>query len=399
MDVSLTGNERGRSTVTRFRNLATFLVRNEMNVYWISCRGKRNILEKKKTNSINDYIFHSRLRSIYPLILTLFVLFLLLKNYSLKIICYFPSLREGLPSLFINLLSFGRISYFIDYMDLSSKILSSKPEIRFLEVLLEKLIVSKAKRISVISPFLNHWVRSLGVSPSAIHIIPLCISDIKAINETNYPNSSSLESKLYHIEISNEIKKWIQQIKLEQNSYLIGYQGSIHPYQGLEPLIVAFSDKKLYSFYLLLAGGADSDTRYENKIRDLIIQTNNAYSIDKIKITGYLQSKDIQPIISLFDYGIVPKPSSILNEATFPSKCLRYLIEGIPIIATPSGWLKELSMNTGGILIEGYSVDSMIKAILTINEKRRLDDNHLKYIHTKFSTTRILSKWVRFLEL
>ncbi|MFX0126497.1 MAG: glycosyltransferase [Candidatus Hodarchaeota archaeon] len=399
MDVSLTGSEQGRSTVTRFKNLATYFSLNEHNTYWISCRGDKKFLAKNKYNSINDFSFHSKLRTIYPLLLFFQILFLYFKKHPIKIISFCPSLREGLPPLFINLFSLNKVLYYIDYMDLSPYNLSLKPEIRFLEFLLEKTVIMRAKKISVISPFLTSWVRALGVSPNMIHLIPLSISDIKNDNEDIYTNNSiTFETKLNQIKISEEIKKWIQQVKTEPDSYLIGYQGSIHPHQGLDLLLAAFSDEKLNSFHLLLSGGASTKhTAYENKLGDQIKKINSNKPRDKIKITGYLRSKDIQPIISLFDYGIVPKPQSVLSEATFPSKALRYLIEGIPIVSTPSGWLKELTLSTEGLLTKGYTANLMVEALLSIKGKEKLKKEHKEYIYRNFNPNFILSKWIRFL--
>lgn len=397
MDVSLTGKEKGRSTITRFKNIANLLASKNVKVHWFSCRGKRRIISKKKFGSINDFSFHSKLRVIYPFIVFFFSYYFMLRHRFLKILCYFPSFREGFPSMLMNIVSNKKISYYLDYMDLSPKFRhTSSSNIRFLEGVLEKIITIKAKKVSVISSYLFHWVKSLGIPPERIQLIPLCTADIKKISEIDIPSPDSFVRNLEKIKISEEIISWINQIKSDDSSYLIGYQGVIAPHQGLEPVIAAFSDTRLGSYYLLLAGGANT-SYYENKIKQLIKRPNDENRAN-IRYTGYLRHEDIQLIISFFDYGIIPKPSTILSQATFPSKALRYLIEGIPIIATRSGWLKELIRETGGELIENNTMDSIIRTIQLIKQKRRLDADQWRYILSRFSTSKNLLAWLKLLE-
>lgn len=171
-------------------------------------------------------------------------------------------------------------------------------------------------------------------------------------------------------EIDNEYAREV--IAKLKDKKIILYQGIIHRERPLDKYIHAVDKLGNDYAFVVMSGG-------ENIYKD--IKSSNYYFIPYVKAPDHLQITS-HAYIGVLSYFPVPTDYSILN-ALFcaPNKTFEYAMFNIPMIGNDVPGLKYAFDTTGcGVCIEDFEVDSICKAIETIEDNyETMSKNAEKY--------------------
>ncbi len=213
---------------------------------------------------------------------------------------------------------------------------------RFFLFLIERYTVNVASRIIVVSGYLRNCLEKK---------YPDCISKI-----IEAENGANLEL----------MKPCSQQrargtLGLPDNSFIVGFVGHLHPWQGIECIIETLADlsHKYKEILLVVAGTGRDEAVYIEQASSLGIENH-------VLFLGGLPYKDISPVIAACDVCVAPGTSKKMfnYEIRSPLKVYEYLSCGRPVIA---GYLdileKYFHNNEIGFLIEPGDEDQLKNAI------------------------------------
>ncbi len=123
---------------------------------------------------------------------------------------------------------------------------------------------------------------------------------------------------------------------INTDSFVIGFVGHLHPWQGVDALIetVALLSKTRANVVAVLAGTADDISKYKKHAQVMGVEK-------KVLFLGAVPYKDIPVIISCFDVGVAPGAKTIDSNYVIrsPLKVFEYLANSKPVI---SGYLPSL---------------------------------------------------------
>jgi glycosyltransferase involved in cell wall biosynthesis len=143
------------------------------------------------------------------------------------------------------------------------------------------------------------------------------------------------------------------------------FAGSLIPEKGIEILLRAFAKVRdeLPSAQLRIAGYATS--AYEQTLRSL---TADLRITDQVTFCGYLE---VDSLIKEFAAATALVLPSFMDTA--PNAVAEAQVAGLPVVATRVGGIPEMiEDNVTGLLVEPYSVESLICGILRLLSDCRL---------------------------
>jgi len=163
------------------------------------------------------------------------------------------------------------------------------------------------------------------------------------------PTDSTLDNKKLRIQ------------KGKTNLFFLSVLDKYHSYKGLDRLIESMG--ALDSDYHLLVGGDGSEReKYENMANDQGVS-------DQITFLGYISDNQLPQYYTHSDCFVLPSTSS--EQEGFGLVLLEALACGTPVVTTDIvGVADEIKQKKElGLVIDEPSVDSLIKAIRSVNER------------------------------
>jgi glycosyltransferase involved in cell wall biosynthesis len=151
----------------------------------------------------------------------------------------------------------------------------------------------------------------------------------------------------------------------EDGPPILLFAGSLIPEKGIEILLRAFAKVRdeLPSAQLRIAGYATS--AYEQTLRSL---TADLRITDQVTFCGYLE---VDSLIKEFAAATALVLPSFMDTA--PNAVAEAQVAGLPVVATRVGGIPEMiEDNVTGLLVEPYSVESLICGILRLLSDCRL---------------------------
>lgn len=153
-----------------------------------------------------------------------------------------------------------------------------------------------------------------------------------------------------------------EQYGIEENDVVIMYSGRLVPEKGVRELIQAFlQNTESEKYKLVIMGsakyGSTVQDDYYMSLKRLIRDHEN-----RVVFTGYVSYEDVPKVYSIADIGIVP---SLCDEG-FCLVIVEFMLQGIPVIASDKGAIKELVDKNCGIMISCDSnfVNNISKSIV-----------------------------------
>ena len=155
------------------------------------------------------------------------------------------------------------------------------------------------------------------------------------------------------------------------DSTVIGFAGSMYPWQGLNILIEAFEKVCNKNIYLMIIGkDVDKEYRSMNKLKELA----NSIDTKKIIFTGSIPYEEMPKYLSSCDILACPTIESFNGEFHgSPTKLFEYMAMGKGIIASNLAQIGEiLEDNKNAILIEPGNKKQLAEVILKLTSDEKL---------------------------
>jgi glycosyltransferase involved in cell wall biosynthesis len=151
-------------------------------------------------------------------------------------------------------------------------------------------------------------------------------------------------------------------LNLPRNAFVIAFVGTLHPWQGISPLITAVAElhpSKSGEVHLLIAGTSPDQAKYEAEaaLRGLGRRAH---------FLGAIEYERVPEIISAADVSVAPgdPTQSIDYRIRSPLKIYEYLACGRPVIAGELDSIRGLFANNHvGFLVKPGSIRELVAAI------------------------------------
>lgn len=179
--------------------------------------------------------------------------------------------------------------------------------------------LDRSDRITTVSPSLVEKLKKYGYDAKLI---------TNGVNTDIFKPMNSREGK--------------RRLGLDDNSFVIGFTGSIERWYALDEVIKRFPEILNHGddARLLIVGGS-LFTDYEDELKELVKELGIT---DKVIFTGLIEYRELPEYISAMDLCLIPlSPSDWVNIA-LPNKFFEYSACGKPILSTP---IPDM-MKTGG---------------------------------------------------
>ena len=241
-----------------------------------------------------------------------------------------------------------------------------------LAVAAERLTLSRADAVLVISSALRDHVLSLGVERSHVQMIP---NGVDPLLFQPTPRDLSVRSRLGLGE-----------------GLVLGFVGGLRPWHGVEilPELLGRLAKRHPRLRLVIAGDGPLRAALEDAFRKKRLS-------GKVVFTGALPHEEVAAVIRQFDVAVAPYPR--LDHAFYfsPLKLFEYMACGVAVVAADLGQISEVVRHGRTGLL--YPPGNL--AVLTASCHRLLSDSKLrlmlgrsasKLIHTHYTWERNASR-------
>jgi glycosyltransferase involved in cell wall biosynthesis len=148
---------------------------------------------------------------------------------------------------------------------------------------------------------------------------------------------------------------------IDESDFVIGFVGQLHPWQGIEQLLMVLArlNTELPNVRLIVAGTSKDLAKYQK----LAIKLNVS---EQVYWLGAVAYEDIPEVIATFDVAVAPGDTreGVRFEMRSPLKVYEYMSCGKPVVAarlqTIEPYFKE---RQAGFMVPRGSVDEMVSAL------------------------------------
>ena len=196
-----------------------------------------------------------------------------------------------------------------------------------------------------------------------LETISMSLSDILVVINDNLRNTLSerfllKKKKIFVVKNAVNISR-VNQIKIDRNSLVFGYVGTISPIEGLDLLINAFNNlySKSFSNKLIIYGDGIAYANLKN------LSKNNPL----IQFKGKFNQSQIAEVYSTIDVVINPRINNYLTNSVTPLKPLEAMAYKKLVLASDVGGMKELiKHNKTGYIFKSGSIKSIEKIVCDV---------------------------------
>ncbi|WP_130449920.1 glycosyltransferase [Zhihengliuella halotolerans] len=215
---------------------------------------------------------------------------------------------------------------------------------------LEALVAREADQVLAITEEVRDELIRRGVSTDRIQLVPNAADPAK------------------FVPVSRD--RWLaSKLGIQPEHFVIGYAGSMVPYEGLDVLVDAFAKFAADNdeARLLLVGDGASFESLKGQVRDLGLS-------EKVLFTGRVESDEIPRYLSLFDVAPCPRISNLVTEMVSPLKPLEAMAAGIAVVGSDVAPLKHLLGEDGrrGLLFEAGNAEALAEKLAELFEDESL---------------------------
>lgn len=165
-----------------------------------------------------------------------------------------------------------------------------------------------------------------------------------------------------------------EQLKLENDDFLITMVARLHPIKGHELVFKALEQINQPKMKLLLVGDGPIEDSLKKKAKNLQVSK-------QVYFLGF--RNDVDEIYSASDVAIMASYSE-----SFPLALLEAANQGVPVISTEVGGVKQLVLQNNGWVVPVGSVTKIADALMMAYELRQANELHEmgKRLYTHAST-------------
>ena len=184
-----------------------------------------------------------------------------------------------------------------------------------------------------------------------------------------------------------------QHLAIGQNTFLVGYVGTMGMAHGLETLLDAASwlrQRDPRVLFLLIGEGAEKD-----RIKALALDRG----LTNVRFLDQQPRENIPAFISVCDASLVLLKKTDVFKTVIPTKMLEFMSCGSPVILGVDGQAREIVDEVGaGIVIEPENPEALMEAIERLAGdpilSRRLGNSGRQYIVRRFSRQRTAEDYI-----
>lgn len=327
------------------------------------------------------------------------------QNIGYKLSRIFRGIINKIPGVYIGNAYIARVKRMMNKLDLNNIdfiIVENCPE--FALVLKTKL---KSKLILHLHNDSLNKDTKLNKKIFDSYFKVLAISNFVAnrLKEIDKKNDDKVNVLYNGINLSKFDRKKYDPVKIRKrynisnSSKIVMFSGRLVREKGVKELIEAFIKIPMqYDIKLLIVGGLSySNNKEDCYIRELK-ELSKGYE-DRIIFTGFVNYDDIPQLYSIADIGIIP---SLCNDA-FNLTTVEFMQNGVPVIVSGNGAMKELITCDSGIVIDenGDFIEllksAIIRLLLDDNLRKSMGENAKKYV-AKFSKEIYCDKFNNYLK-
>jgi glycosyltransferase involved in cell wall biosynthesis len=206
-----------------------------------------------------------------------------------------------------------------------------------------KKVFSTSDKILAVSEGVASYLNSYPSSKNKIHVIPNGVNPDRFIENKKILDSTGDET------------------------FLIGFVGTLKPWHGLSTLVEAFEivyHQNSNTQLMIVGDGPEKN----NLIQDL--KERNLLSA--VKFTGSVPHSEIPSLLSSMDVAVAPYPK-IENFYFSPLKVFEYMAAGLPVVSSNIGQLSELIQNEYcGFLYRPGDSEALSKILLRLMKDPKL---------------------------
>ena len=217
----------------------------------------------------------------------------------------------------------------------------------------ERWTLTQADAVCVVSTELAKHVKSLGVKPSRIRVMPNGVDPALFCPAAKHPSQTSPTSPT----------------RPTENSPTLGFVGGLRPWHGVEvlPELLARLQKRHPGVRLVIAGDGQLRRSLEREFTKRGLK-------DSVTITGLLPHEEIPAVIRQFDVALAPYPKHDHDFYFSPLKLFEYMDCGVAVVAAKQGQVAEVVRHgQTGLLYPPGNLDA-----LTANCERLLNNPTLR---------------------
>ena len=238
---------------------------------------------------------------------------------------------------------------------------------------LETLVLRRAAAVVTISKGLRTEVLSRGVPVNRVTIIANAVDTDKLSRERCLGDRQSARERFSL-----------------RDQYILGYVGSLFPWEGLELLLRALCDVRAQNpdVGLLVVGGGPQ----ENELKEAAGRLGIA---EHVIFTGRVSPEVAWQAYDAIDILVYPRLAMRLTEIVTPLKPLEAMAVGKPLIASDVGGHRELVRDQEtGVLFRAGNQDALVSAILRVRDdgvlRERLIRDGAKIVREERSWARVV---------
>jgi glycosyltransferase involved in cell wall biosynthesis len=281
-----------------------------------------------------------------------------LSKRSDLILCTFGSILFAMPAIIVSKVRGKPIA--LDYIDTE---LYGVPES------VCKYFLRKADLVFAISHYLADKAESYGCE-----------------NVVYLPTFVNIEFFQMDVEAREKIRR---KLGYRENDVVIGYAGSLAPFEGIPVLVQAFEalTRKYANVRLAIVGrrllGTDCD----------IPQLSKGVGLeDKIALIPPVPRVEYPKLLSAFDILCVPRTDCLMSRAASPIKVTEYLSMGLPTVCSSIGEMSIIIRHkVNGFLAKPSDADDLASTLeeILLNPEyaRKVGSNGRKEVIEKYSFT------------
>jgi glycosyltransferase involved in cell wall biosynthesis len=148
---------------------------------------------------------------------------------------------------------------------------------------------------------------------------------------------------------STAVPRFRSQLGLSENTFVIGYAGSLSREKGTDQLLKAMAQQAADSSLTLLVAGDHTKT---------VRLMRNGQEVPGVHFLGRLNHEDMPSFMASIDLFVIPSMTE-----TLPTTLLEALATGVPVMATSVGGIEEFVEDRFGIVIPSSQVEDIVRGL------------------------------------
>lgn len=186
-----------------------------------------------------------------------------------------------------------------------------------------------------------------------------------------------------------------QEIKKEDNKYIIGFYGSFNPLQGIIKIIETANllKKDTNIIFRIIGDGFDYNRVYDKA---------KEYNLSNVEFIGRVEENQLVNEIRKFDIALGIFGQTIKSDMVIPNKIYHYSSCKKPIITKDTPAIRELFSHRENIFLVNPNPFSIKNAIIELindnNLREKISNNAYKLIKEEYNEVQVAKRLVKIMQ-